>query len=97
MGHYDEAIKYLKQALSMRSDAEISAHLGEVLWVSGDKTTARTVWRHALESTPDNESLLGIIKKYSDKIISYKIVAWNSFSFVRISTLAVPAFMILCI
>ena len=66
MGHYDEAIKYLKQALSMRSDAEISAHLGEVLWVSGDKATARTVWRHALESTPDNESLLGIIKKYSD-------------------------------
>ena len=66
MGHYDEAIKLLKRALAMRNDAEISAHLGEVLWVSGDKTTARTVWRHALESTPDNESLLGIIKKYSD-------------------------------
>jgi len=66
MGHYDEAIVYLKRALSMRNDAEISAHLGEVLWVSGDRTTARTVWRHALESTPDNESLLGIIKKYSD-------------------------------
>ncbi|MFV1992922.1 MAG: tetratricopeptide repeat protein [Acidiferrobacterales bacterium] len=66
MGHYDEAIKYLRLALSMRSDAEISAHLGEVLWVSGDRSTARVVWRHALESTPDNESLLSIIKKYSD-------------------------------
>ncbi len=66
MGQYDKAIVYLKRALSMRNDAEISAHLGEVLWVSGDKSTARTVWRHALESTPDNESLLGVIKKYSD-------------------------------
>jgi Tfp pilus assembly protein PilF len=65
MGNHAKAIKLLKRALSLRNDAEISAHLGEVLWVSGDKVTARSVWDTALEATPANESLLGIIKKYS--------------------------------
>lgn len=65
MGNHTKAIKLLKQALSLRNDAEISAHLGEVLWVSGDKKTAQSVWQNALEATPNNESLLGIIKKYT--------------------------------
>jgi len=66
LGNHARAIKLLKQALALRNDAEISAHLGEVLWVSGDKSTARSVWENALQTTPDNESLLGIIKKYTD-------------------------------
>lgn len=65
MGNHLKAIKLLKQALSLRNDAEISAHLGEVLWVSGDKSTARSVWENALEVTPSNESLIGVIKKYT--------------------------------
>ena len=64
LGNYDEAIRYLEQALALRDDAEISAHLGEVLWMAGDRTQARTVWRRALKHTPDNESLLSIIKKF---------------------------------
>ena len=64
LGNYDEAIRYLEQALKLRDDAEISAHLGEVLWMAGDRTQARTVWRRALKHTPDNESLLSIIKKF---------------------------------
>lgn len=65
LGNNAEAIKYLRRALSIRNDAEISAHLGEVLWVTGDQMQARTVWNKALEDTPDNDTLLGIIKKFN--------------------------------
>ncbi|NIO42576.1 MAG: tetratricopeptide repeat protein, partial [Burkholderiales bacterium] len=65
LGNNTEAIKYLKRALSIRNDAEISAHLGEVLWVTGDRMQARSVWKKALEDTPDNDTLLGIIKKFN--------------------------------
>lgn len=65
MGNHAEAIKYLKRAFSIRNDAEISAHLGEVLWVTGDRAAAESVWREALKDTPDNEALLSIIKKFN--------------------------------
>lgn len=64
MGNLDEAIRYLKQALAVRPDPEISAHLGEVLWVKGDRAEAETVWRRALKTTPDSEPLLDIIRKF---------------------------------
>lgn len=64
MGNNAEAIKHLQRALNIRNDAEISAHLGEVLWVTGDQTAAESVWRQALQITPDNEVLLTIIKKF---------------------------------
>ncbi len=65
LGHHAEALKYLRRALAIRNDAEISAHLGEVLWVTGDRTQARTVWQKALEDTPDSEVLHGVIKKFN--------------------------------
>ena len=49
LGEHDQAIKYLRRALDVKMDAEIAAHLGEVLWVSGDKAGAKAVWREALE------------------------------------------------
>lgn len=64
LGNNAEAIKYLKRAFSIRNDAEISAHLGEVLWVTGDRAGAESVWREALKDTPDNETVLGIMKKF---------------------------------
>ncbi len=64
LGHHTEAVKYLKSALEKRPDAEIAAHLGEVLWVIGDKAGAESVWSRALKATPDNEVLIGVIKKF---------------------------------
>lgn len=66
-GNNDEAIKLLKRALTIRSDAEIAAHLGEVLWVTGDRGEAESVWTRALRETPDNEALLGVINKFKEK------------------------------
>lgn len=65
LGNNEEAIKYLKQALSIRNDAEISAHLGEVLWVIGDRKQAKTIWNEALGDTPDSEILRGVIRKFT--------------------------------
>lgn len=52
LGNYDEAIQLLRRALSRYEDAEIAAHLGEVLWVSGKKKEAKTVWQRALQKSP---------------------------------------------
>lgn len=64
LGQHDEAVKYLRAALDRRPDAEISAHLGEVLWVMGDRAGAESVWMRALRDAPDSEVLLGVIKKF---------------------------------
>ena len=52
LGNYDEAIRLLRRALSRYEDVEIAAHLGEVLWVSGKKEEARSVWQKALKKSP---------------------------------------------
>lgn len=63
-GNYQEAIKHLKKALTLRDDAEIFAHLGEVLWMVGERNKAMNIWKQALEKTPDNEALLGTMKRF---------------------------------
>ena len=65
MGNLTDALKYLREAIKLRPDAEISAHLGEVLWVSGKHAAARRVWDRALKSSPKNEMLLRVIKKFN--------------------------------
>lgn len=67
LGNTAEALKYLRRALEIRNDAEIAAHLGEVLWVMGDRREAESVWNRALHETPDNEALNGVINKFREK------------------------------
>jgi tetratricopeptide (TPR) repeat protein len=64
LGNHTEALKLLRRAVELRNDAEIAAHLGEVLWVSGQRHEAETVWNGALRTAPDNELLLDVIKKF---------------------------------
>ncbi|HKQ31144.1 MAG TPA: tetratricopeptide repeat protein [Burkholderiales bacterium] len=64
LGNHAEAIKSLRRALEFRNDAEIAAHLGEVLWVTGQRNEAESVWNRALRVAPDSEALLDVIKKF---------------------------------
>jgi tetratricopeptide (TPR) repeat protein len=64
LGRYEESLKYLRRALELNNDPEVAAHLGEVLWVMGDKAAARKIWNTALESTPDDKRLLDVIKRF---------------------------------
>lgn len=63
LGNYDLAIEYLQKALAKREDAEIAAHLGEVLWAVGQQKRAEAVWAQALEKSPENDTLLSTIRK----------------------------------
>jgi tetratricopeptide (TPR) repeat protein len=62
-GDLKGAARELRRAYSARPDAEIGAHLGEVLWVMGERGEADKVWREALDTSPDNETLLKTIKR----------------------------------
>ena len=45
---------YLERAYAQSKDHEIAAHLGEVLWKSGEQDRAKAVWKEGLEHTPDS-------------------------------------------
>ncbi|MCP4236088.1 MAG: tetratricopeptide repeat protein, partial [Aestuariibacter sp.] len=64
MGRYDEAIMLLRRALSRLDDNEIAAHLGEVLWVSGRHDEARKVWKKALQKSPNDPLLEGVMRRF---------------------------------
>ena len=63
LGRYGEAETYLRRAFKARPDAEIAAHLGEVLWAKGDRTGAQEVWQSQLKTTPDNPVLLETVRR----------------------------------
>ena len=65
LGRLDEAIDYLRKALTIRQDPEIAAHLGEVLWVRGEREQAKEVWETALQQTPEDTRLLDVIERFS--------------------------------
>ena len=62
-GKLDKAYEYLKAAYAVQADAEIAAHLGEVLWKLNRQDEANQIWDDALKNNPDNEVLLSTIKK----------------------------------
>jgi tetratricopeptide (TPR) repeat protein len=64
LGRLEESIKYLNMALDERRDPEIAAHLGEVLWVIGDRDAAKEIWETALQETPEDNRLLDVIKRF---------------------------------
>jgi tetratricopeptide (TPR) repeat protein len=69
MGRNGEAIDYLQRAYMQRPDAEIAAHLGEVLWINGEQDRARKVWTDALKEHADNDSLQTTIKRFAPVIL----------------------------
>lgn len=67
VGNTQEAIRILETAYKERPDAEIAAHLGEVLWVAGNKEKAGVIWREGLMLKSDNETLLETLKQFQFK------------------------------
>jgi len=63
-GKLKDAAATLQRAYTGRPDAEIGAHLGEVLWQMGQRDEAKRVWDEALKTAPENETLLKTIKKF---------------------------------
>lgn len=63
MGQTQEALRLLRNAYGQKPDAEIAAHLGEVLWVTGQADEARKIWRQGLELNPDNDTLKATLQR----------------------------------
>ncbi|MGZ5250398.1 MAG: tetratricopeptide repeat protein [Caldimonas sp.] len=57
LGNRDEAIRLLRVAYQARPDPEIAAHLGEVLWSTGQAEEARRVWREGRSRDSANDVL----------------------------------------
>ena len=65
LGNYEEAIKWLEQSLTDFPDHEVAAHLGEALWVTGQRQRAHKVWKDALQRTPNSTILKRVIDRLS--------------------------------
>lgn len=68
LGNLSAARALLEVAFAALPDAEIAAHLGEVLWQLGEHDAARKVWRTALGSDPDNTALQATLKRLKVKL-----------------------------
>jgi len=64
LGDHETAISLLRKALSRFDDAEIAAHLGEVLWASGQQQEAREIWQKALKKSPDDPLLQEVMQRF---------------------------------
>lgn len=63
LGNHGEAVKHLEKALEQLPDHEIAAHLGEVLWVQGNRERAMQVWRDGLEENPQSKIIPAAMKR----------------------------------
>jgi tetratricopeptide (TPR) repeat protein len=64
MGNHAEAIGYLRRAYELSKDGEVAAHLGEVLWASGERDAARQIWQRALKDHPEHPKLLETLQRH---------------------------------
>lgn len=63
-GELDAARSYLELAYSMLDDPELVAHLGEVLWATGEQERATELWDSSLLKNPDSEPLKTTRQKF---------------------------------
>jgi Flp pilus assembly protein TadD len=68
LGNLSAALQHLQKAYKERPDAEIAAHLGEVLWQLSRQDEARAVWREGVKLAPDNETLQETLQRLKPQL-----------------------------
>lgn len=63
MGESESAAEYLRRAYSVRPEADIAAHLAEVLWSQGKRDQATELLRAALMKDPKNKTVQDVVKR----------------------------------
>lgn len=63
LGRTEEAIEYLRKAFELFPDPEVAAHLGEALWVNGNKQEARSIWTTNLKDNPNDSRILETMER----------------------------------
>lgn len=64
MGDTVAALELLRTAYKDFPDHEVAAHLGEVLWVTGQKEEAMQVWKEALNKKPDSSLIKKVMQRF---------------------------------
>lgn len=64
LGQGKDALPLLRMAWSLQQDADVAAHLGEALWLTGSKGEARQIWQAGLKLDADNRSLKRMRETY---------------------------------
>ena len=67
LGNLTAARDYLGRAYRLKPEADVAAHLGEVMWLQGDREGARTVWREASRRESENETLKETLQRLDVK------------------------------
>jgi tetratricopeptide (TPR) repeat protein len=60
-GNLEQSLALLQKAFEARPDAEIAAHLGEVLWTLNQREQANKAWQQGLQLNEDNDTLKATI------------------------------------
>ena len=66
LGLLAEAEAYMREAWKIMRNAEVAAHLGEVLWARGQKDEARSTWQLGLQLENDNEILINTMQRFGE-------------------------------
>lgn len=63
LGNLAEAARLLREAYAKRADVEIALHLGEVLWVMGEREAARQAFGQARDMQADSATLQEVLQR----------------------------------
>lgn len=58
------ALEQLQQAFAMKPEADIAAHVGEVLWVMNRQSEAEAIWRQGQKLDANNPTLKETLKRF---------------------------------
>jgi Flp pilus assembly protein TadD len=64
-GNLNKSVEFLRRAYAAFPDAEVAAHLGEVLWQQGVHEEAKNIWQESLNKNPDSSVLKSVLKKFN--------------------------------
>ena len=63
LGRMQESLELLKKAYVNFPDAEVAAHLGEVLWTMGLHKEAKEIWNQGIKKQPNSQILLETLSR----------------------------------
>ncbi|MEY8247802.1 MAG: tetratricopeptide repeat protein [Bermanella sp.] len=63
LGRMQESLALLKKAYGSFPDAEVAAHLGEVLWAMGLHKEAKEIWHQGIKQQPHSQILLDTLSR----------------------------------
>lgn len=67
LGDLVTAERLLREAYAGFQDAEVAAHLGEVLWQQNKRSEARKIWNKALKAQPNDAVLIETMQRLTNK------------------------------